>query len=826
MNQRTKHASGIALMLLAITFFIAASSSRSGGAGGVEDAPVDEGIAIRSNQSPEKHEFRFDARSLKHKPTSVNLAGTFNHWSHDDTPMADEGGGVYTVTLELAPGLYQYKYLVDGEQWFNDPTADKELDDKNDHDNSGVIIGLDARTLPQVRPDFIEPRAIAHDPASEIDANVASTTLLRLRLSAQAGNVQSVQVWFRTPENPQWQQGNLWSVDQHLGFEIFGGTINPNGKSAEYFFELIDGQAKRYLADSRLYESLDTAKQHPYVRSMTPLFTTPDWAKHAVWYQIFAERFRNGDPSNDPPGTQRWQAKWYDTLPGEQPGADKYYTVNAGRRRFGGDIQGMRDELPYLHKLGITAIYLNPMFQADSAHKYDTRDYRHIDDFFGVKDSAAELVGETEDPATWKWSKSDLLFLDFLHDAHQQGIKVIVDGVFNHVGKSNPFFQDVLKNGKSSKYADWFVILDWGNGGPVGKPGGLQYQSWNGRNGALPIFRKNKETGIVHGPREHLFAITRRWLAPDGDVSRGVDGFRLDAANEIPHVFWIDWRKLVKSINPDAYIDGEIWSWAQPWLGGDQFDAVMNYQFAMASQSFFVDRKTALKPTEFGRRLDSLFYNYPLQVVLAQQNLFDSHDTDRFASRFRNPDIGYNRHNRLQEAGSKYDASQPGENDWARDRQAVAFQMCFAGAPMIYYGDEAGMWGPSDPSDRMPMWWKDLEPFDDPECKFNQPLFDWYQRCIAIRQALPQLQVGSYRTVLADDANGQFCFARELSGQSVYVVLNRSDSKAEITLPVNDVASGKSLVNKMNETGEKIAVENGYCKVELDAYGVAVLSPE
>jgi cyclomaltodextrinase / maltogenic alpha-amylase / neopullulanase len=813
----------------------------------------DDAIPIAGQAQTIPQTFRFDTRSIKPRPTTVNLAGSFNHFSHVETPMEDDGGGVFTATLQLAPDIYHYKFLADGTSWFTDPAADKSLEDKSDHDNSGVLVGVDGRQLPVPLPNHIEPRGLAHDPTSDSDCNIASSSLLRLRVRVQADDVQRVTAHFRTDPQSPWQQQELFPAGRKFGFEYFGGVVTTSttdstaAASLQYLFELIDGTSTKYLASGVLYSTAEPARQHPYLRTMEPTFETPDWSRHAVWYQIFPERFRNGDPSNDPKDTQRWTSLWYANLPGEEGGDENFYKgeSNVFKRRYGGDIQGIRQELPYLKSLGVNALYLNPIFQADSLHKYDTRDYRHVDDHFGIANSADELTGETEDPATWKWSASDKLFLDFVADAHRQGFKIILDGVFNHVGKSHPFFQDVVKNGKSSRYADWFVIYDWGNGGAPGKPGGLQYQAWEARNGSLPIWKKDPKLGIVHGPREHIMAITRRWLAPDGDVTRGVDGFRLDAANEIPHPFWVDWRKLVKSINPDAYIDGEIWSWAQPWLKGDQFDAVMNYQFAMASQSFFVDRKLALTPTQFSNRLQELFYNYPLQVVLAQQNLFDSHDTDRFASRFLNPDIGYNQHDRLQEAGSKYNAGPPTSTDWIRDQQAVVFQMCFAGSPMVYYGDEAGMWSPSDPSDRMPMWWKDLEPFDDPHYRFNQKEFDWYQRCIAIHRQLPALQTGSFHPILIDDQRGIFGFARDITGQTVRIVLNRSSTTASVEVPVNAASRDDKILDWLNPEQVALApdgadgrpalrvnaestgypVSEGIIHLTLPPFGVVVLAP-
>jgi cyclomaltodextrinase / maltogenic alpha-amylase / neopullulanase len=281
-----------------------------------------------------------------------------------------------------------------------------------------------------------------------------------------------------------------------------------------------------------------------------------------------------------------------------------------------------------------------------------------------------------------------------------------------------------------------------------------------------------------------VLAIAKRWLAPNGDASRGVDGFRLDVPGDIPHPFWVEFRRVVKETKPDAYISGEIWQWAQPWLKGDQFDAVMNYQFAETAQAFFVNQKRADSPARFGRRCNDLVMHYPLQVALAQMNLFDSHDTDRLASMFVNPDLAYDAANRIQDNGPNYNSAKPADEQWKRMKQAVAFQMTFLGAPMIYYGDEAGMWGPDDPSNRQPMIWKDLEPYDDPDVAFRADLFEAYQRMIAIRNTLPALRTGFFRAVVTDDANKLFAFAREVDGSAVYVAMNRSGTKQSLTLPI------------------------------------------
>nr|MBA2526993.1 glycoside hydrolase family 13 protein [Pyrinomonadaceae bacterium] len=670
---------------------------------------------------------------------------------------------------------------------------------------------------------------------------------LRIRLRAQADDVQEVRVLELIPPNGS-STFPLHKTGTEGGYDTFTGVV-PFGHGAEeatvakYMFKLTDGEAVHAFASDY---SGPMSEQAP--ATMPAFFEvelkhveTPGWTKHAVWYQIFPERFRNGDPSNDPAGTQRWQAQWSATLPGEAPGDENFYqgAGNVWKRRYGGDIQGVREALPHLRKLGINAIYFNPIFEGESMHKYDTSDFRHVDDNFGVKGDLAQLQGETDDPATWRWTKSDLIFLDFVQEARRQGFKVIVDGVFNHVGKAHPFFQDVLKNGKQSTYADWFEITDWNQ--PI------QYKAWDKPNGELPVFKKDASRGLAPGPYAHIMAITKRWLAPDGDVSRGVDGWRLDVPGDIPHPFWIEWRKLVKTTNPDAYITGEIWQWAQAWLKGDQFDAVMNYQFAMASQDFFIDAREAIRPSDFAARLTKIAYAYPFQVALAQQNLFDSHDTDRLASMFVNPDRAYDARNRLQDNGPDYSPAQPTSQHWRRLAQAVAFQMTYVGAPMVYYGNEAGMWSPDDPANRQPMVWKDLEPYDDSQVRFNQQVFDAYQRAIAVRHTLEPLRTGSFHTLITDDRTGMIAFARESASGRVSVVLNRSDREQRIEVPVRGGRAGGELVDwldpartefvpidsastsrptlRLKPGGRAIAVKDGAYQVTLPPFGAAVLAP-
>ena len=340
------------------------------------------------------------------------------------------------------------------------------------------------------------------------------------------------------------------------------------------------------------------------------------------------------------------------------------------------------------------------------------------------------------------------------------------------------------------------------------------------------------------------------WASPaagsrsDGDVSRGVDGFRLDAPENVPHPFWVAFRKEVKSINPDAYIDGEIWNWAQSYLSGDQFDAVMNYQFAIPAQAFFVNIRKAIPVSEFNNRLNLLIYPYPFLVSLGTQDLFDSHDSDRVASMFVNPDLAYDAANRIQDNGPHYSARKPNAQERLRMFQEEACQMTFVGAPMIYYGDEAGMWSPDDPSDREPMLWKELGPYEDPEMQFDQSKFDWYERLIAIHRQLPALQTGFFHAVKMDDAHNIYAYARELGNQQVFVVLNRTAAAQSVELPIASGQDGQ-YVDWLNdggtfltEAGDRpdarpqmgsdritpLITHGGVLSVQLKPWGVAILT--
>ena len=580
----------------------------------------------------------------------------------------------------------------------------------------------------------------------------------------------------------------------------------------------------------------------------------PQWAKKAVWYQIFPERFRNGDPSNDPtvadiagadpaepPKAWKihpWGSDWYALQDYEKANGQSHIATHLLRRRYGGDLQGVIDKLDYLSELGINAIYLNPIFDSPSLHKYDSASYHHVDPNFGPDPEGDRALMAKEnpiDPSTWVWTKADELVLSLIEQAHNKGIRVIFDGVFNHMGINSFAFQDVMKNQQASPYKDWFTITSFDD-----PEAGTQfdYEGWFGVK-SLPEFKED-ENGLVDGPKDYVFAATQRWMNPKGKGTQyGVDGWRLDVAYCIAHGFWKDWRKLVKSINPDAYLTAEIVDSpdkVKPFLQGDEFDGEMNYNFAFTAAEFLFNPKDmAILPTEFDQKLAELRTLYPEGVAYVVQNLFGSHDSNRIGSHIKNRGIENFRNwgtyfNTSQAVNNRnYDVSKPGKNDIELQKLFVLLQMTYVGAPMVYYGDEVGMWGSNDPDSRKPMLWSDIQ-YDsevtNPDgskrsadtVEVNHSLMNYYSQLIHLRTSHPALTVGSYKTLLADDNANVFAYQRQHEGQTIWVVLNNAAKETVVSLPASGVNSASVL---FGETSAK--VNGGALRLSLAGKTGAVL---
>lgn len=618
--------------------------------------------------------------------------------------------------------------------------------------------------------------------------------------------------------------------------------------------------------------------------------TIPEWAKKVVWYQIFPERFRNGDPFNDPKvenmegswphdhispwEVHPWTSDWYELQPYEKKNrgwliitdktisevsadinTEKLETLKGRefspvkleeklkelnfsdeeielivsetdnkkniwfdiqRRRYGGDIQGILDKLDYLQDMGVTAIYLNPVFQSPSLHKYDGITYHHIDPNFGPdpEGDRALIAGEVpDDPSTWVWTSADKLFLELVNEVHKRDMKIIIDGVFNHIGLKNPFFMDVMKNQENSKYKDWFIIKSWANP-ETGQE--FDYEGWFGVK-ELPEWRED-DNGIVEGPKKYIFDITERWMDPDGDgdPSDGIDGWRLDVAFCVGHPFWKDWSKHVKSINPEAYMTAEIIDTIEAnkaYLEGDEFTAVMNYNFAFTSSEYFFDEKNRITTTEFDRLLRDLREAYNPETAYVMQNLIDSHDTSRMGTLIVNRDlVSYRDWQKYCDASRgtnpEYNTRKPDDYEFSIQKLFVIFQMAYQGSPMIYYGDEIGMWGANDPCCRKPMIWEDMK-YDDEvflpdgskkekpdKVEVNKDLLEHYKKLIHIRNSHEALQLGDFNSLLCDDENEIYAFSRSYGDEYIVVVLNNSNEKHESKIEVEKEGTFVDLLNK------------------------------
>ena len=516
--------------------------------------------------------------------------------------------------------------------------------------------------------------------------------------------------------------------------------------------------------------------------------------------KYFRRRFADGDTTNEPAAdkvfinskhkikdwkAKRWTSDWF--------AQDKWEKEDNGRfrnhvfdRRYGGDIQGIINHLDYLKDLGVGAIYLNPIFDAVSLHKYDGSSYHHIDINFGPDPEGDKKLIESEtpdDPSTWKWTSADNLFLKLISEVHKRGMHIIIDGVFNHVGTQFWAFKDIVKNQQKSKYKDWFEITSFDN--PKTKKDEFDYKGWWGTK-SLPQFNRT-EKDLAAGPKQYIFNATQRWMDPnnDGDSEDGIDGWRLDVARDVPMGFWKDWSKLVKSLNDKAIIIGELWELSPDFITKNKvFDGLMNYNFAYAVKGLFIDQKNKITVTDFFNKLNEIEKTYPKDNLDLLQNLMDSHDTQRLASMIVNPDSLYD--HASNESNKNYNPGKPSKSDYEIQKLVAAFQMTYKGAPMIYYGDEVGMWGADDPHDRQPMVWDNLK-YDDQvitkksgfkkgygtyTVEQNKDLLNFYKKLTAIRNNNPAIQRGGVKFLYSNDSTLTFAFERQLNDENIIVAFN------------------------------------------------------
>ena len=560
----------------------------------------------------------------------------------------------------------------------------------------------------------------------------------------------------------------------------------------------------------------------------------PQWAQEAIWYQIFVERFRNGDPSNDPRridmsgadpdfipanwSVTDWGHDWYEKEPWQEFAEVENFDHIIQLRRFGGDLQGVLDKLDYIVSLGVNAIYFNPLNDAPSLHKFDARNWRHIDRNFGPDpDGDAEMMaGETpDDPETWQWTAADKLFLDLVEKLHQKGIRVIMDYSWNHTGTQFWAIKDLKEKGAASKYVDWFNVEQFDD--PSTSANEFKYEGWSGYR-YMPVVKKHiipesddempfEGNLVSEDLKNHIFSVTRRWLDPDGDgdPSDGVDGFRLDVAAEVPMGFWREYKKVVREVNPEAYLVGEIWwlEWPDKLLDpqqflGDQFDAIMNYRWYRVVRSYFAQADPPLKPSQVVEGWTMLNEGIRKEHQRAMMNLCASHDSPRLGTSFLNK-TQY-KYQASPQGNPAYKIHQPDAATIAEMKMYLVHQYTFIGSPHIWYGDEVGMWGADDPACRKPMIWDDvayanekahvLDTVDRPvnAIERNEDLLSFYRQMTALRNAHPVLAYGDMEFILADDDAMILAYRRYDAEDEIIVVFNRSDNPDRIEMPANGEA--------------------------------------
>ena len=598
---------------------------------------------------------------------------------------------------------------------------------------------------------------------------------------------------FRTAKDDVDRVGLVTSADTYVmekectqgEFDYYTFETRLGEEPFRYCFEVQSGTEKYYYG--RCGISREILEYYNFV--VVPGFSTPDWAKGAVMYQIFTDRFYNGDKSNDVETNEYYYIGDYSQ---RVTNWDKY-PANMGVREFyGGDLQGVMDKLDYLQDLGVEVVYFNPLFVSPSNHKYDIQDYDYIDPHYGkIVDDGGEVLpnGVTDNSQATKYKKrttglknleaSNELFIKLVEELHRRGMKVILDGVFNHCGSFNKWMdRERIYEGEEDYEPGAYVSADspyrsyfrFFKEGPENWPYNANYDGWWGHD-TLP--KLNYEDSVKL--ENYILYIGRRWVSPPYNV----DGWRLDVAadlgrsNEYNHEFWQKFRRAVKDANPNALILAEHYGDPSDWLKGDEWDTVMNYDAFMEPVTWFLtgmEKHSDEAREELLGNIDNFIGSMAhhmsnmltpsLQVAM---NELSNHDHSRFLTR-TNHMVGRVEH-LGPEAANEY-------VNKAVMREAVVMQMTWVGAPTVYYGDEAGVCGFTDPDNRRTYPWGHED----------QELIAFHKEAIRIHKEHPALKTGSLK-ILGGEEN-ILSYARFKGHDRIIVVINNRSERAEVKVPV------------------------------------------
>ncbi len=598
---------------------------------------------------------------------------------------------------------------------------------------------------------------------------------------------------FRTAKDDADRVGLVTSADTYVmekectqgEFDYYTFETRLGEEPFRYCFEVQSGTEKYYYG--RCGISREILEYYNFV--VVPGFSTPDWAKGAVMYQIFTDRFYNGDKSNDVETNEYYYIGDYSQ---RVTNWDKY-PANMGVREFyGGDLQGVMDKLDYLQDLGVEVVYFNPLFVSPSNHKYDIQDYDYIDPHYGkIVDDGGEVLpnGVTDNSQATKYKKrttglknleaSNELFIKLVEELHRRGMKVILDGVFNHCGSFNKWMdRERIYEGEEDYEPGAYVSADspyrsyfrFFKEGPENWPYNGNYDGWWGHD-TLP--KLNYEDSVKL--ENYILYIGRKWVSPPYNV----DGWRLDVAadlgrsNEYNHEFWQKFRRAVKDANPNALILAEHYGDPSDWLKGDEWDTVMNYDAFMEPVTWFLtgmEKHSDEAREELLGNIDNFIGSMAhhmsnmltpsLQVAM---NELSNHDHSRFLTR-TNHMVGRVEH-LGPEAANEY-------VNKAVMREAVVMQMTWVGAPTVYYGDEAGVCGFTDPDNRRTYPWGHED----------QELIAFHKEAIRIHKEHPALKTGSLK-ILGGEEN-ILSYARFKGHDRIIVVINNRSERAEVKVPV------------------------------------------
>ena len=679
-----------------------------------------------------------------------------------------------------------------------------------------------------MRPAF-NKRAVFSDETESyrmpFEPKVGDTVKIRIR--TKRGNVDMVCLVSGQ------EKKKMELVETRDGFDYYETKLLVGTETIHYYFELFSGKVHCYYNRFGIVKDLD---EH-YAFGIVPGFETPDWAKGAVMYQIFVDRFCNGDKSNDVVTNE------YSYISAPVQKVEDWNRPPQAmdvRDFYGGDLQGVWDKLDYLQDLGVDVIYFNPIFVSPSNHKYDIQDYDYVDPHYGkiVKDGGEPLNwGDQDNSHASKYIQrvtdyenleaSNRFFARFVEEVHKRGMKVILDGVFNHCGSFNKWLdrERIYENqagyekgayvSADSPYRSFFLFHnqnDW--------PYNKDYDGWWGHE-TLPKLNYEASDSLY----EYIMKVARKWVSPPYNV----DGWRLDVAadlghsNEYNHKFWRDFRKNVKEANPNAIILAEHYGDAKSWLEGDQWDTVMNYDAFMEPVTWFLTgmEKHSDEYNEgmYGNSdcfIGAMKYHmasfYAPSLMVAMNEL-SNHDHSRFLTR-TNHKVG-----RVANLGS-HAASE--DINKAVLREAVVMQMTWPGAPTVYYGDEAGVCGFTDPDNRRTYPWGN----EDKE------LIEFHKEMIAIHKENEEFIKGSLK-FLANDYQ-LLCYGRFTNTQRSVIAINNSNEAKTISLSVWELGISRSReihFKQLIATGDfgysrikKVSVcKGGVLQLTLPSHGAVVL---